>query len=64
MDEIKAKAIAGAMGGAAHQSGGGIWLVILTTSDGRLVVISDDAIAEYRDRAAFNAGDATATIDL
>ena len=47
MDEQQATSIANALGGEAWQSGGGIWLVLLRRSDGRVVVISDEVVCEY-----------------
>ncbi len=40
MTEEQAKNVAAALGGDSWQSGGGIWLVLLRRSDGRLVVDS------------------------
>lgn len=64
MNEKQALAVAGALGGEAWHSGGGIWLVRLTNPEGRLVVISDDLVCEYRDEDAFRNGEAAQTISL
>ncbi|MBN1392456.1 MAG: hypothetical protein JW947_06605 [Sedimentisphaerales bacterium] len=53
MDEKQAEMVAAALGGEALQSGGGIWLVILRQGNGKLVVISDEAICEYEDEQHF-----------
>jgi len=57
MNEKQAKAVAGALGGDSWQSGGGVWLVTLHRADGRIIVISDDAICLYADEGAFERGD-------
>jgi hypothetical protein len=62
MDELRAKAVANALGGESWQSGGGIWLVLLRKDRGRLVVISDEAICEYEGEASFDQGRATSVI--
>lgn len=64
MDERQANAIARALGGETWQSGGGIWLVLIHRADGRLVVLSDDAVCEYESEEAFDAGLASASITL
>ncbi|HVT90632.1 MAG TPA: hypothetical protein VHD56_17385 [Tepidisphaeraceae bacterium] len=64
MDEEKAEALAKALGGETWQSGGGIWLVQLPRADGRLVVVSDDAVCEYETEAAFEAANPSAAILL
>lgn len=53
MDEIQAEKIAEVLGGEAWQSGGDIWLVLIRRNDGRLVVISDEAVCEYESEEAF-----------
>jgi len=57
MHENQAKAIAGTFGGESWQSGGDIWLVTIPRSDGRIVVVSDDAICLYADEGAFDRGE-------
>ena len=64
MDEHQAEAVAKALGGESWNSGGEIWLVLLHRADGRLVVMSDEAICEYADQNAFDSGQASATIVL
>jgi hypothetical protein len=64
MSERQAVAVAGALGGEAWHSGGGIWLVRFTNPGGRLVVFSDDLVCEYRDEDAFRQGEAYQTIAL
>jgi len=64
MDEQQAGAVAEALGGAAWNSGGGIWLVRLQRVDGHLVVISDEVVCEYRDSMAFDRGEAAVGIPL
>ena len=56
MDERSAKVIAEALGGAAWQSGGGVWLALKERPDGRLVVISDEVVCEYASLRDFEAG--------
>ena len=49
MDEEKATALAELLGGETWNSGGDIWLVILRRSDGKVVAISDELVAEFAD---------------
>ncbi len=44
MNELQAKQVAEALSGETWQSGGGIWLVLLRQGNGKLVVVSDEAI--------------------
>ncbi len=53
MNELQAKQIASALAGEAWQSGGGMWLVLLRQGNGKLVVISDEAVCEYEDEKHF-----------
>jgi len=53
MNEFQAKQIAEALSGETWQSGGGIWLVLLRQGNGKLVVISDEAVCEYDDEKRF-----------
>jgi hypothetical protein len=53
MNEKQANVVADALGGQAWQSGGGIWLVLLRQGNGKLVVISDEAVCEYDDEQHF-----------
>jgi hypothetical protein len=64
MNEKQATSIADALGGETWQSGGDIWLVLLRKPNGRLVVVSDEAICEYDDEEAFDNAKASATIFL
>ena len=54
MDEEQATAIAEAIGGAAWNSGGGMYLVRLEREDGHIVIISDEVINEYENEPAFD----------
>lgn len=62
MDERTAEQLAALVGGEAWQSGGGIWLVTANRDDGSLVVFSGDAICEYENDEAFDAGRASKMI--
>jgi len=64
MDKRTAEQLAVLVGGEAWQSGGGIYLVTVNREDGSLVVFSGDAICEYENDEAFDAGRASATILL
>ena len=64
MDERTANQLAVIVGGEAWQSGGGIWVVTVNREDGSLVVFSGDAIREYENDEAFDAGRASNTIPL
>ena len=64
MNEVEASSVAEALGGYEWQSGGGIWLVRLERDDGSIVVISDDAVCEYEDVEALQAGDSISAIFL
>ena len=64
MDGKQAAAVADALGGNTWQSGGDIWLVLINSADGTLVVVSDDAVCEYPDQEAFNENDPFTTIVL
>lgn len=52
MQEEHANIIAEILGDDLWQSGGGIHVVIIRRSDGRLIVFSDEAICEYRSQEA------------
>lgn len=54
MNEQQADAVAEVLGGNLWQSGGGTYLILLNRKDGRLVVISDDAICEYESEQTFD----------
>ncbi len=62
MDEEQAKKIAQALSGEAWQSGGGVWLVLLRQGNGKLVVISDEAVCEYDDEQHFEQSNPAKTI--
>lgn len=64
MDERTAGHLAAMVGGEAWQSGGGIYVVTVSRDDGSLVVFSGDAVAEYENDEAFDAGRASKTILL
>jgi len=64
IDEKSAKAVAEALGGAAWNSGGGMWLVRLEREDGRLVVLSDEVVCEYADEDAFERTEPAASVVL
>lgn len=64
MDERTAEQLAVLVGGEAWQSGGGIYVVTVARDDGSLVVFSGDAICEYPNDEAFDAGTASKTIVL
>lgn len=64
MDERTAEKLAVLVGGEAWQSGGGIYVVTVHRDDGSLVVFSGDAICEYENDQAFDAGRASNTILL
>ena len=53
MNEFQAKQVAEALSGEIWQSGGGIWLVLLRQGNGKIVVISDEAVCEYEDEKHF-----------
>lgn len=64
MDEKTAEQLAVIVGGEAWQSGGGIYLVTVNRDDGSLVVFSGDAICEYANDEAFDAGQASKMIPI
>jgi hypothetical protein len=64
MDEKQVTAVADALGGESWQSGGDIWLVLMRRADGKLVVLSDEAVCEYPDDGAFERGQASNSILL
>lgn len=64
MDERTPEQLAVLVGGEAWQSGGGIYLVTVNWDDGSLVVFPGDAICEYENDEAFDAGRASKTILL
>jgi len=64
MDERTAEQLAVIVAEEAWQSGGGIYLVTVNRDDGSLVVFSGDAICEYENDEAFDAGRASKTIRI
>jgi len=64
MDQRTADQLAAIVGGESWQSGGGIYLVTVHRDDGSLVVFSGDAISEYEDDEAFDAGRASKVVIL
>ena len=64
MDEQQANAIADVLGGTAWNSGGDIWLLRIERADGKLVIISDDAVCEYDNEDAFDKNNPSQSIIL
>ena len=64
MDQNQAESVAESLGGEAWQSGGDIWLVRISRSDGKLVIISDEMLCEYADEDAFERNQAASGILL
>ncbi len=64
MDEVRATAVAEALGGQPWQSGGDVWLVLCQRSDGKLVVVSDEAVCLYDSHEAFDDNKSSDTIVL
>jgi hypothetical protein len=62
MNEKQAQMVANALGGETWQSGGGIWLVLLRQGNGKLVVISDEAVCEYDNENHFEEAKPAKTI--
>lgn len=57
MNMLAAAALAVELGGDPHDSGGGIWLVLVPQADGTLRVVSDESNCVYASLEAFEAGD-------
>jgi len=53
LNELTAPMVASALNGDAWQSGGGIWLIVKRTTDGRVVTISPEVVNEYANEEAF-----------
>ena len=53
LNELTAPIVASALDGDAWQSGGGIWLIVKRTTDGRVVTISPEVVNEYANEEAF-----------
>ena len=64
MNEEQAKAVAQAISGEPWQSGGDIWLVLCRRADGKLIVVSDEAVCLYDDDEAFESGRVANTMIL
>lgn len=64
MDANQATAVADALGGDPWQSGGGVWLVVKHRQDGKLIVFSDDLVAQYDSEDDFDACNASASVML
>jgi hypothetical protein len=64
MTEEQAQSVADALGGDTWQSGGDIWLIVKHRQDGRVVVISDEAVCEYASDGDFEKGQAASVIVL
>jgi len=62
--EQNAGIIAKIIGGEEWQSGGGIMLVLFRRQDGKLVVLSDEAVCEYASEEAFEENRADTVIRL
>jgi hypothetical protein len=56
MTEDKARKLAELLEGEAWPSGGNIWLVSLTNTEGHYVVFSDDMVVEYKNEQYFRDG--------
>lgn len=63
MNQLQAKSLAKAIGGE-EWSVGGDYVVGIHRPDGYIVVISDDAVAEYPDDEAYDAANPSASIML
>ncbi len=64
MNEEQAEAVATALDGDSWQSGGDINLVLIHRKDGRLVVLSDEVVCEYKSEEAFDQCRADKSIPL
>ena len=64
MEQQQARELARVLGGEVWTSDDGAYLVALRRPDGAIVVFSDDAVTEYADDDAFDAGTPVATILL
>lgn len=62
MDERTTDHLAALLGGESWQSCGGVYLVIVNREDGSRVVFSGDAVSEYENDDAFDAGRASKVI--
>jgi hypothetical protein len=64
MDETKADALAEILGGDTWNTGGGLWLVLLKRADGKVVVISDEAVNLYGSEEELQTSQPTESIFL
>ncbi len=64
MTESEAQALADVLGGSVWDSGGGIQLVVIERSDGRVVAVSEEIVCEYADRDALTQGRPSNSITL
>lgn len=64
MDKRTAEQLAAIVGGEAAQNSSGIYLVTVSRDDGSLIAFSGDAICEYDNDAASDAGNASQTVLL
>jgi hypothetical protein len=64
MNESQAEQVAEALSGEVWQSGGDIWLVLLRRTDGKLAVISDEAVCEYDNEERFEKANPAKTVLL
>ena len=64
MSDLRAKEIAEVLGGEPLQTDDGKWLVVFERPDGRVVTLSETAVEEYYDQAAFEAGRCYSCISL
>lgn len=64
MTESEAKTVARALGGETWNSGGGVHLIVVERSGGRVVAISDEVVREYSDRNELMDGQPTNSIML
>jgi hypothetical protein len=56
--------IAEMLGGEVLENEDGCWLVLLERTDRRVVILSENSVGEYHDRAAFEAGQCHCRISL
>ncbi len=62
MDELKADLLARTLGGQAYVTDDDAWVVVIDRLDGKVVVLTDEAVEEYADWKAFKAGRRDASI--
>ena len=66
MTEVRALKLQAVFGGEVWHSGGGIWLLLLETAEGRVVVFSDELVTEHESMEDFieQTGEALTSITL